>query len=172
MRCSFNKHAIVMKMSAGCQLWDCFIEFMSINAKHGRAGCYHVLACTRTKHAASSLRLALPRTKLSYHIHIKSQPFGETGFSFLQTAEEYQVKDQNNSQRSYSSPAFVQVPGTVSLRGTWKKNKMEFTEDELYCDFAVEKHALGRLGLNFVQGSIRIFTAKRFYLLIQLPFSY
>lgn len=142
---------------------------MSINAEHGRAGCYHVLACTRTQHTASSLHLALPRTKLSYHIHIRSQPFGETGFSFLQTAEEYQVKDQNNSQHSCSS-ALVQFPGTVSLRGTWKKKKMEFTEDELYCCVAVRKKNMPLADL--AQILFRIFTAKRFYLLIQLPFCY
>jgi len=40
-------------------------------------------------------------------ILFKYQPFWEGGFSFLQTVEEYQVKDQNSSHCIYSSLPFV-----------------------------------------------------------------
>lgn len=52
-----------------------------------------------------------------------------------------------------------------------KKKKMDFTEYELCCYSAVEKTCPGRLR-SLIQDNIRIFTAERFCLLIQHPFSY
>ena len=171
LRCSFNKHEIAMRMSECCQLSGCFTEVMPENAKHGRAVCYHTQVCTRTKYTAASLHLALLRTILNYQIHIKHLHFQGAAFTFLHTAAEYLVKDQNNKQCSYTPLAFVQFPGMVSLRSTQKKKKMDFTEYELCCYSAVEKTCHGRLR-SLIQDNIRIFTAERFCLLIQHPFSY
>lgn len=42
------------------------------------------------------------------------------------------------------------------------EKKMEFTDYELYCYSAVEKHALQNLGWNLVQDNLRIFTSEGF----------
>lgn len=149
LRCSFNKHEIAMRMSECCQLSGCFTEVMPENAKHGRAVCYHTQVCTRTKYTAASLHLALLRTILNYQIHIKHLHFQGAAFTFLHTAAEYLVKDQNNKQCSYTPLAFVQFPGMVSLRSTQKKKKWISQNMSCVVILLWKKHALAGLEVWF-----------------------